>query len=94
MAYQLELDVHCPLVLKKHHNLNIQDEGKRDFAEELINYIDSFRGSVVSSFKGDGNEAGKIVAVASSFSILLFLHGSQKLNHSNGILFFFIRCGI
>ncbi|XP_022138877.1 protein IN2-1 homolog B [Momordica charantia] len=33
------------------------DPGKREFAEELINYIDSFRGSVVSSFKGDGSEA-------------------------------------
>ncbi|XP_031742222.1 protein IN2-1 homolog B isoform X2 [Cucumis sativus] len=30
---------------------------KREFAEELINYVNSFTGSVVSSFKGDGNEA-------------------------------------
>ncbi|KAL0539274.1 hypothetical protein IC582_023470 [Cucumis melo] len=33
------------------------EPGKREFAEELINYVNSFTGSVVSSFKGDGNEA-------------------------------------
>ncbi|XP_022956500.1 protein IN2-1 homolog B isoform X2 [Cucurbita moschata] len=32
-------------------------EGRREFAEELMNYLNSFRGSVVSSFKGDRNEA-------------------------------------
>lgn len=33
------------------------DPGKREFAEELIDYVNSFTKSVVSSFKGDGNEA-------------------------------------
>ncbi|XP_023526395.1 protein IN2-1 homolog B isoform X1 [Cucurbita pepo subsp. pepo] len=34
-----------------------EDQGRREFAEELMNYVNSFRGSVVSSFKGDRNEA-------------------------------------
>ncbi|XP_038892871.1 protein IN2-1 homolog B [Benincasa hispida] len=33
------------------------DPGKREFAEELIDYVNSFTRSVVSSFKEDGNEA-------------------------------------
>ncbi|XP_022765287.1 glutathione S-transferase L3-like isoform X2 [Durio zibethinus] len=34
------------------------DPAKKEFAEELFTYIDSFYKTVTSSFKGDGNEAG------------------------------------
>ncbi|XP_030932050.1 protein IN2-1 homolog B-like isoform X2 [Quercus lobata] len=34
------------------------DPDKKEFAEELLSYTDTFNKSVISSFKGDGNEAG------------------------------------
>ncbi|XWS66097.1 hypothetical protein CRYUN_Cryun05aG0171200 [Craigia yunnanensis] len=34
------------------------DPAKKEFAEELFSYIDSFYKTVTSSFKGDGSEAG------------------------------------
>lgn len=50
----------------------------------MINYIDSFRGSVVSSFKGDGSEAGEIAATFLLFHVVDF-YRETKLNHSNVI---------
>ncbi|XVF75458.1 hypothetical protein PTKIN_Ptkin13bG0190100 [Pterospermum kingtungense] len=35
-----------------------EDPAKKEFAEELFSYIDSFYKTVTSSFKGDGSEAG------------------------------------
>lgn len=41
--------------------LRMQDPAKRQFAEELLSYIDSFNKGVISSFKVEGmNEAGKL----------------------------------
>uniref|UniRef100_A0A2N9EEV9 GST C-terminal domain-containing protein n=1 Tax=Fagus sylvatica TaxID=28930 RepID=A0A2N9EEV9_FAGSY len=34
------------------------DPEKKEFAEELLSYTDTFNKAVLSSFKGDGNEAG------------------------------------
>jgi len=34
------------------------DPAKKEFAEELLSYTDTFNKAVISSFKGDGNEAG------------------------------------
>ncbi|KAL4621327.1 hypothetical protein ACB092_06G219300 [Castanea dentata] len=34
------------------------DPDKKEFAEELLSYTDTFNKAVISSFKGDGNEAG------------------------------------
>ncbi|XP_059458850.1 glutathione S-transferase L3-like [Corylus avellana] len=34
------------------------DSAKKEFAEELLSYTDTFNKAVISSFKGDGNEAG------------------------------------
>ncbi|EOY18454.1 Glutathione S-transferase family protein isoform 4 [Theobroma cacao] len=55
---RLYISYTCPYAQRVWITRNCKDPAKKEYAEELFSYIDSFYKTATSSFKGDGSKAG------------------------------------